>query len=218
MNPVGDLEARRATWLTDRSTCWTRSDGTVVVEEKEKGGIARVRFILPVGRPCIQWHIGGSHLFRILKEESAADGLFMLQTLDDFWEAHIVECKKTVSDQTWKKARQQMRWTLARLRALSGILGFSVSSVVCYTAYREERQSPGRALNSTDFKLGVGVPESSSNASTIPFSFRRQWQDGMIVLEGVEGQLVHRRIELDPVTGFSEYDVTAARETVKGAV
>jgi hypothetical protein len=112
----GDLEARLKVWL--KPDLWKKRAGVVLVEETSEGGKALVKFELPPGEEGIQWHLAGSSLFPVLKEEKNADGVFMLKSPRGGWEAHVVECKKTVGTRTWRDAREQMRWTIARLRAV----------------------------------------------------------------------------------------------------
>jgi len=164
-----------------------------LVEEMAVPGEARVALILAEGYLAIQWHLS-TGLFRVLKEELNADGAFILQRPDGSFEAHVVECKKTVDRRDWAKARAQMRWTLSRLRGLAGVLGIELRRGVLYTAFRTDNLSPDSDPNPIAQRRPIG-----EGGAGLAFERRaeREWVDDELSLTGFDGHFAHRKIQLD---------------------
>lgn len=160
MKLSGNIESRLAAHLRDKVTISTsvkvplyllvRHPDKVVVVEQEAEGEARVECSLPEGALCVQWNLPTGY-FRFLKEEQNADGALLIWrddgSQDGLFEAHVMECKKTVEQKTWSKALQQMRWTFLRLRAIAGALGVPIRGVTFYTAFREHKFSSTTSRN-----------------------------------------------------------------------
>jgi hypothetical protein len=168
-----------------------------IVQETAVPGEARVVLTLPEGCLCIQWNLP-TGLFRVLQKEANADGAFVLRCADGGFEAHVVECKKTVNLSKWAEARTQMRWTLSRLRGLSGVLGIELRRGVLYTAFRTDDLSPESAPNPTAQRRPTG-PDEGGDGAGLTWNRRaeREWVDDELSLAGFDGRFAHRKIELD---------------------
>jgi len=211
MKLSGDIQSRLAAHMRDKITIKTsgevpfyllvRHPEKAVVVEQEVAGEARVECSLPEGALCIQWSLP-TGLFQFLKSEMNADGALLIWrddgSRDGFFEAHVMECKKTVEQSTWNKALKQLRWTLLRLRALAGALGVPIQRVTFYTAFRED------TLSSTSSRNPL-VPRNTITSRFAepdeiierPRRLLTAWEDDKIVFEGFEGHFVHHKIELD---------------------
>jgi hypothetical protein len=167
--------------------------GTVEVTETAKEGWAQVTCRLPPEAVCIRWKIEKLP-FNFLKDaKRAADGALLVQMPDGRFEAHVMECKRTIHLDSWNEAKIQLRWSLARVRALAGVLGVPIEGAFCYTAYREETFSTNPGLA----KVTIGDRFSEDRLSE---EFRAQfdWPDAEINLGHYPSRWPHRRVQLDP--------------------
>jgi hypothetical protein len=166
--------------------------GTVEVAETASDGRAQVTCRLPAEAICIRWKIE-KIVFNFLKDaRRAADGALLLQMPDGRFEAHLMECKRTINLESWNEAKIQLRWSLARVRALAGVLAVPIARTYCYTAYREETFSKNPGL----MKLMI---EGQPPGDPLSQEFREQfdWPDEEIDLGSYSSRWPHRKVELD---------------------
>lgn len=166
--------------------------GTVEVAETASDGLAQITCRLPAEAICIRWKIE-KIVFNFLKDaRRAADGALLVQMPDGRFEAHLMECKRTINLESWSDAKIQLRWSLARVRALAGVLGVPIARTCCYTAYREETfsKNPGLA------KLMV---EGQPSGDSLSKDFRAQfdWPNEEIDLGSYPSRWPHRKVKLD---------------------
>jgi hypothetical protein len=171
--------------------------GPAVVVERERQGEANVACRIPEGSLCIQWILKDG-LFLFLREQKNADGAFFLGAGQEAFEAHVIECKRTVDQSKWNDINHQMGWTLLRLRALAGVLGVTLSRAVLYTAYRNDKLSPDSSPNPAAMRRTVGAP-AEPEEQELNNARRRQldWMEDDIELRGFSGRFPHKKIELD---------------------
>jgi hypothetical protein len=203
MVPKGDIAERLAALVKTGLSREVRAPEKAVVVERERSGEAHVEFTLPEGYTCVVWNLS-TGLFGFLREDKNTDGVFFLCRGDGRVEAHIVECKKTVDSSKWSIAVQQMRWTLTKLLALAGALGVTLSRVVLYTAFRFDKLSADSSPNPIAARRTI-EPRSEESAAETAFNdaarLQSAWEDGKVLLRGVQGELEHHKIELDKATG-----------------
>jgi len=175
--------------LLQKNLCAVHT-GTVPVRETDKDGFADVSCTLPAGAVCLRWDIE-KVAFNFLRDaRTAADGALLVVRGDGSVEAHVMECKRTVDHDEWAKAKRQMRWSLARLRALAGVLGVTIDRTCCYIAYREETFSTDPGL----VKLMLGdVDDPETRLLREQFD----WPDATIDLGGYPRRWPHRKVRLD---------------------
>jgi hypothetical protein len=141
-------------------------------------------------------------LFGFLKDKKNADGALLVWrddgSRDGCFEAHVMECKKTVDQSKWNDILQQLRWTFMRLRAVSGALGVPLRRVTFYTAYREDKLSSTSSRNPVlprnPITSRFAKPEEVIDR---PRQLQMDWQNDDIALGDFEGRFAHRKIELD---------------------
>ncbi|MEP7126339.1 MAG: hypothetical protein ABJE95_35735 [Byssovorax sp.] len=211
MKPSGDIERRLADHIRENVPTGAggqtpfyllvRHPNKAVVVEQEKAGEARIECGLPDGALCVQWNLP-TGLFQFLKMEKNADGALLLWrddgSSDGLFEAHVMECKKTVDQSKWNQILQQLRWTFMRLRAISGVLGVPLRRVTFYTAYREDKLSsdssrnpllPRNAITSRFAKQDEEIDR--------PRQLQMDWQNDDVRLGDFDGRFAHTKIELD---------------------
>lgn len=178
-----------------------RHPDRAVVVERITAGEARIECSFPDDTLCVQWN-WPTGLFQFLKEESNADGALLIWrndgSRDGLFEAHIMECKKTVTSGTWEKALLQLRWTFMRIRAVAGALGVPLGRVTFYTAYREENISSDSSRNPVLLRLPITSQHANpDNTTQRQRQLRTAWENDEISLGDFEGRFAHRKIELD---------------------
>jgi hypothetical protein len=182
-----------------------------IIEEPQVAGEARVECTLPDGSRCVQWNLQ-TGMFQFLQEEKNADGALLVWradgTVDGSFDAHVLECKRTVDQRKWADVLQQMRWTLARLLAVAGTLGVPIARARFYTAYR-------RDLLSSDSSRNPALPRIPIAGGAPPHGeldrARRQqldWENDDLVMEGFAGRFPHRKGKLDDATGRGAVDLS----------
>ncbi len=175
-----------------------RAPGKVTVAEQAIAGEANVECSLPEGSLCIQWSFHGG--FPFLKVDKNADGALLVQRNDGTYEAHVMECKRTVDQTKWSEILQQMRWTLSKLMALAGALGVRLARAVFYTAFRKDRLSTVSSPNPIFAKLPVetdDAPLENRRDTSRARQLQIDWENDEITLGDFEGRFAHRKIELD---------------------
>jgi hypothetical protein len=176
-------------WLATTYRTSSENGGSVTIEEAKDEGRAEVTFTAPAG-----WKLEKLDLdrctFAWLGEPMVADGIVLARSPDGTWEAHVVECKRTVTDDKWSRVQKQLRGSCIRLLAAGGVVGLTVARITLYTAFRRDqlgRRSPDAVL------LGplAGLPFGPD----APAARRSAWQADELVVEGF-GPLEHHRIQL----------------------
>lgn len=211
---VGELAARlQATTQKDLYKIIT-GPSPILVEEAESDGRARVTFTAAAGRRCVAWKIQGK-LWSFLKDSANADGAFFVERDDGDFDAHIVECKRTVTQDSWSKAKRQMFWTLLRLRALAGVLGVPIARVVFYTAYCDDELLPDSSPEPAESKIPLGddEPVTLEDAADVEARQRQfDWEGAAVNLRDFKGEFPHRKVQLrlDNGIGVGEHTVDDA--------
>ncbi len=180
---------------------WMPPSQPITIRETEAQGKADVELQPPDGCQCLRlWLPTG--LFGILGEDKNADGALLLIWPQGGIEAHVVECKKTVSQSEWDKATRQMQWTLTKLQALVGALGERLDRAFFYTAFRSDCLSEDDSPNPSYGERTLDIPENAAGAE-MNKSRRKQieWMRDQIRLQGFDDLFVHKKIKLNE-SGF----------------
>lgn len=164
--------------------------GEVVVEEKAKDGRAKIHCRFPQGFRVISWmHEPGD--FKPIASDKNADGPMLVVRPDGMLEAHVMECKQTVSASEWRKALQQLEWTVLRLLAIAGALHERVQRVVLYTAFRKDELSFDGSPDAVLFDLPLGDEENTIARRD------RSWMSNDISLPGWSSPFHHEKVQKD---------------------
>jgi hypothetical protein len=171
---------------------WTLVDGPgeVVVKEEETPGLAEIRCRFPVGFQVLTWrHAAGD--FRPLASDLNADGPMLVLRPDGAMEAHVMECKQTVSASEWRKALQQLEWSAVRLLAIAGALHHRVERVVLYTAFHRDALSPDASADPELLELPLGDEDNASARRD------RSWTGDEVSLPGWASRFPHVKVKKD---------------------
>lgn len=173
----------------------------LLVVEKEKEGEAEVRCRHPSVATWLRLRPGDTRFFQLLREQKSADGVLLLLLPDGACELHLIECKKTVNEDAWRKAKEQFAWSCLRAQILCHLMGVAPSRVVCHTAFRFERLSVARSSNPGLHKLPLGSGGAGLTPEMDALFQRGDWEEPQITLHGFAAPVEHRRISLDQQTG-----------------
>lgn len=198
MRLAGDLWQRLGCAIDRRRYDVVAAPDPIVLNEDDPLGRAEIRLDLIPGMRCVVWHIE-DNVFGFLSNDQNADGAFFVLGRDDEVEAHIIECKMTLNRGTWVKVRKQMRATLLRLRALAGVLGLTITRVVCYSAFHEEEAAPLTSANLAFTRPPLGEVQAPAAEDAEALAVLRQqygWREALVELRDIEGRHPHRQIRL----------------------
>jgi hypothetical protein len=133
--------------------------GSVLVEEAEKEGFARITCHFGKDARAIRWKLQTGDL-RPIASEKNADGAILVVRADGALEAHVMECKQKVDSSTWRKALVQLEWTVLRLLAIAGALHERVERVVLYTAFFKNALAVDESPDAALFELPIDGADS----------------------------------------------------------
>ena len=77
-------------------------------------------------------------------------------------ELHIVECKRTLTTKNWEKVKVQFKGGIQNSYGLCGILNKSLSKVVFYTVFREDKIDILNTTNPILLKATLGTTQKTS--------------------------------------------------------
>lgn len=191
-----------------------RPPSHAIVKETKKDGYAEVTCLIPEGQLCVQRNLEETGRFLFLRGDKNADGALLLIHPDGRTEAHIVECKRKVTQGKWEDILQQMRWTLYKLLALAGVLGISIDEVHLCTAYRVDELSEESSPNPTVGKPTLGdASDQTPEEGELSEARLRQlaWEGNEVRLPGFDDVFRHVKVQLDNDSGRGVYEPPAAR-------
>ncbi|WP_438036558.1 hypothetical protein [Sorangium sp. So ce204] len=165
------------------------------VSERQKDGRAELRCVVPDKARCIAWMMENPKLFPFLRSSECTDGSFLIELQDGTFEAHVIECKLTINQDSRNKAKAQMAWTLVRLHALAGALGIQLARAVLYTAYCNDQLSKDPGL----LKVPLGAIDAlTAEDEEVVDALEGQfdWPEQEISLSGFEERFPHRAVKL----------------------
>lgn len=173
-------------------TMYERVDEVFLVEETAEDGEARLSCRIPSGALALRFRTSRQEFpsrFRFLRSSRSCDGAVLLLRPDGRWEAHVVECKRTMAWDKWDKAKEQLGWSLVRLHTLAHVLGISIAASRCHSVFREDRldRSPATA-DPALARHPLGRP-------------RLDWLDDQVHLPAFERPVTHTRHRLDVSDG-----------------
>ncbi|HEU4964882.1 MAG TPA: hypothetical protein VFV52_13640 [Bacilli bacterium] len=108
----------------------------VLVDEKKDDGLANVSCTLPSSH-AYELTLEGKHVAH-LNSQRCTDGILLLEHPSGSWELHIIECKRTVNRNKWRKTKLQFEASIQRAMAVATGVGIFPAKIKLYTAVRNE--------------------------------------------------------------------------------
>jgi hypothetical protein len=199
MDRSGDFAERLALWIHPLYEVIPHPESARVVELKA-GGEAEVDCPAPAGCVWVHFRIEDTVPFSFLLEKKSADGALLL-CREGRYEAHVIECKRTVNRAKWKEVSREFLGTLGRLLALAGVLGIEIDRVTFGTAFRDDKLSPEESPNPTRGRPLLDALSQEGDAEHAVTDARRQqlaWMHDEVRLPGFVHPFPHVKIRLDP--------------------
>jgi hypothetical protein len=207
MDRTHDLDQRLASWirtLPGQGPLYEviADPGSARIVELERRGEAEVTCPAPGGCRWIHWKLqGATGFFQFLREDKNADGALLLCRQDGGYEAHVIECKRTVDQTKWHEIGKQFLWTLGKLLALAGVLGITLDRVTLGTAFRRDQLSEEESPNPAQGRPVLDGPAAQDDDErTVTEARQRQlaWMNDEVRLPGFARSFRHVKIPLDP--------------------
>lgn len=135
-------------------------DGSVTIVETNQTGEAEL--VVRSKNQAISFRIKEGNGFSYLKVKNTPDGIVFEKNATNHWILHVFECKKTVSEKSWTKAKKQFKGGILHAQMLRGLLDIPEFSMIkLYTVYRHDKlltytQDPGLLRQ----PVGVAVKKS----------------------------------------------------------
>lgn len=189
-----DINERLA-WLAKQ--CCTQGTEVTVVEQVEEGK-AQVQFVSSERLICL--NSPNNKPLYFLDMRKLADGI-ILQLGASRTALHIVECKKTIKENSWKTVKEQWAGAVQSAFALCGVLGVPApanTDIFLYSAYREDKLSAAQNTNPALLKMLVGVTAAEQKPQAL------DWSQQQVKI--LEHQFEHRKIQLDE-TGNGRFEI-----------
>lgn len=124
---------------------------------------------------------------RYLSQRKVADGTVCEFLSDDAVILHLMECKRTVKENTWRQIKEQFQGALLNAFAVCGLLNVKqIAEVRLYTAYREDKLDPVTTANPSLLKAPVGGKAASSAI---------EWRQGQVRI--LDHGFKHQKVPLD---------------------
>ena len=116
--------------------------------------------------------------------------IFIRHVNNEKWQLHILEFKKSIKYDKWKKIKNQFQYGIMNARALAAFLNMEIDSIVLETAYRNDWNLRNQPYSPTIMR---GL---NSSAEVKAY---KEWQENIVTLEvdSVEKCFRHDKIRLD---------------------
>lgn len=116
--------------------------------------------------------------------------IFVKKYEDEKWQLHILEFKKSIKYDKWKKIRNQFKYGIMNARALAAFLHIEIEGIVLETAYRNDWKLQKKPYSPMEMR--------AANSATEVAAYK-EWQGNSVMLEldSKEKCFRHDKIKLD---------------------
>ena len=162
---------------TGEYTIVSDKDEVILITEEEKEGLASLKSRFE--DEAVVFHFPEKRTLPYVDKEKTAcqcadKFIFLKNAGDDKWQLHILEFKKSIKHDKWKKIKNQFKYGIMNARALAAFLNMEIDGIVLETAYRNDwnlRNQP----HSPTIMRGL-------NSSTEVKAYK-EWQENIVTLE-----------------------------------
>lgn len=168
-------------------TLFVESNTEFELEETIHEG--RAKLICTLGKYAIAFSKVDDNKFPYIKHKKCADAIIFTKVDDDNWGLKIIEFKKTMSNSSWEKSKEQFKGAILNSLAIGGFLGIrNFVTIEVYSAFREEKLTVANTNNPVLLKQYVGKT---------PQDKLEDWKNGYVRIDFMKERLPHNRIQLD---------------------
>lgn len=162
---------------TGEYTVVSDKEKVILITEGEKEGLASLESRFE--DEAVVFHFPEKRTLPYLDKEKKAcqcadKFIFIKNAGDEKWQLHILEFKKSIKHDKWKKIKNQFKYGIMNARALAAFLNMEIDGIVLETAYRNDwnlRNQP----HSPTIMRGL-----NSSAEVKAY---REWQENVVILE-----------------------------------
>jgi len=170
----------------------------VVIDEKANDGKAKLE--LSSQNPLFAISLSHKMSIKVFKHQKVADWI-VIEFLDETFKSvnlHLIELKRTITDSSWAKAKEQLKGALEHSFLLKGLFEYKIEEIFCYTAYVNDNLSTRDTTNPVLLKNSLGNHQQSSSLD---------WNSNEINIHNK--WLQHKKIQLELVgdTGKGVYSI-----------
>ena len=188
---------RMIRYLKKDNSCIEISKESILLEERSKGGEAKLYLI--INSPCIAFKQVDNNKNSYFDYKRCADNM-IFQNVNNTWFLHIIEFKRTVKSDEWKKIKEQFLGCLLNAIGMAGYLGINIDyeNIKLYTCFRNDKIKNQRIASPIELRGGVGKSFKNTNIN--------DWEVGEVELSDFNKlKCIHNKIELNKDTGYAEY-------------
>lgn len=178
---------------TGEYTVVSDKEKVILITEGEKEGLASLKSRFE--DEAVVFHFPEKRTLPYLDREKKAcqcadKFIFIKKTGNKKWQLHILEFKKSIKHDKWKKIKNQFQYGIMNARALAAFLNMEIDSIVLETAYRNDWNLRNQPYSPTIMR---GL---NSSAEVKAY---KEWQENIVTLEvdSVEKCFRHDKIRLD---------------------
>lgn len=116
--------------------------------------------------------------------------IFIQNSENGKWQLHILEFKKSIRYNKWKKIREQFQYGIMNARALAAFLNMEIDGIILETAYRNDWIPRSGSYSPTIMRAANSAAEAAAF---------KEWKKNAVVLEvdSEEIRFRHDKIQLD---------------------
>ncbi len=178
---------------TGEYTVVSDKEKVIFITEGEKEGLASLKSRFE--DEAVVFHFPEKRTLPYLDREKKAcqcadKFIFIKKTGNKKWQLHILEFKKSIKHDKWKKIKNQFQYGIMNARALAAFLNMEIDSIVLDTAYRNDWNLRNQPYSPTIMR---GL---NSSAEVKAY---KEWQENIVTLEvdSEEKCFRHDKIRLD---------------------
>ena len=131
--------------------------------------------------------------------------IFIRHVNNEKWQLHILEFKKSIKYDKWKKIKNQFKYGVMNARALAAFLNMEIDGIVLETAYRNDWKLRNEPYSLTAMRAANSATEAAAY---------KEWKENIVILEldSKEISFFHEKIQLDNEgNGEKVFKLLAAR-------
>lgn len=116
--------------------------------------------------------------------------IFIRHVNNEKWQLHILEFKKSIKYDKWKKIKNQFKYGVMNARALAAFLNMEIDGIVLETAYRNDWKLRNAPYSPTAMRAANSATEAAAY---------KEWKENIVILEldSKEISFFHEKIQLD---------------------
>ena len=161
----------------------------IIVEEKAEDGKAELK--LDSDNNLFAISLSHKDSIKVFKHQKVADWI-ILEFLDDTYKKvnlHLIELKRTITDGTWQKIKEQLKGAYEHSFLLKGLFDYEIGNIICYSAYIYDKLVSTNLNNTTNPVLLKATLGNTAKTSSI------DWNNDKINFHNLN--IFHKKIKLD---------------------